>query len=246
MDVNHASPIPLHYQIRQILTEEIARAVWGPGVALPSEPALAQRFGVSRMTVRQALRDLAERGLVVRQRGKSTRVAPQPIERTVGRFYSFAAEMEQFGRAHLSRVVQVGLAPPTLAMRAALGLDEGEQVARITLVRLLDEEPLLLETAAFRAALLAVVQRPEVAYRSLYDLLEEAGTVITRATERIRPVALSRAVAKALMARAGSPAFAIERTSYAGDTAIEWRESFLIGERYRFVAELRREELGAP
>ena len=48
------------------------------------------------------------------------------------------------------------------------------------------------------------------------------------------------------MVRAGSPAFAIERTSYAGDTAVEWRESFLIGERYRFIAELRREQLGTP
>jgi GntR family transcriptional regulator len=246
MNIDHASPIPLHYQIRRILTEEITRAVWEPGEALPSEPALAQRFGVSRMTVRQALRDLAERGLVLRQRGKSTRVAPQPIERTIGRFYTFAAEMEQLGRTHISRVLQVGLAPPTMAMRAALGLGEGEQVARITLLRLLDEEPLSLETAAFRSALLPVVQRPEVAHRSLYDLLEDAGTVVTRATERIRPVALSRADAKVLMARAGSPAFAIERTSYAGDTAIEWRESYLIGERYRFVAELRREQLGAP
>ncbi len=246
MDVDHASPIPLHYQIRQILTDEIARAVWVTDEALPSEPALAQRFGVSRMTVRQALRDLAERGLVLRQRGKSTRVAPRPIERTSGRFYTFAAEMEQLGRAHLSRVVQVGLAPPTTAMRTALGLDEDEQVARITLLRLLDEEPLLLETAAFRATLLPVVQRPEVAHRSLYDLLEEAGTVVTRATERIRPVALSRAAARVLMVRAGSSAFAIERTSYASDIAIEWRESFLIGERYRFVAELRREQLGTP
>jgi GntR family transcriptional regulator len=246
MDVDHTSPIPLHYQIRQILTEELDRAVWAPGETLPSEPALAQRFGVSRMTVRQALRDLAERGLVLRQRGKATRVAPPTIERTIGRFYTFAAEMEQLGRAHLSRVVQVGLAPPTMAMRAALGLDAGAQVARITLLRVLDEEPLLLETAAFRAPLLPIVQRVEVAYRSLYDLLEEAGTVVTRATERIRPVALSRAAAQVLMVRAGSPAFAIERTSYAGDTAIEWRESYLIGERYRFVAELRREQLGTP
>ena len=246
MVVDHASPIPLHYQIRQILTEEIARAIWKPGAALPSEPALAQRFGVSRMTVRQALRDLSERGLVLRQRGKATRVALRPIERTIGRFYTFAAEMEQLGRAHRSRVVQVGLAPPTAAMRAALALEEGERVARITLLRVLDEEPLLLETAAFRAALLPVVRQPAVAHRSLYDLLEEAGTVITRATERIRPIALPRAAARALMARAGSPAFAIERTSYAGDTAIEWRESYLIGERYRFVAELRREQLGAP
>ena len=246
MCVDPASPIPLHYQIRQILTEEIAQAVWGPDEALPGEPALAQRFGVSRMTVRQALRDLAERGLVSRQRGKATRVAPRPIERTIGRFYTFAAEMEALGRAHQSRVVQVGLAPPTVAMRAALGLAEGEQIARITLLRLLDEEPLSLETAVFHAALLPVIQRPEVAHRSLYDLLEEAGTIVTRATERIRPVALSRAAAQVLLVRAGSPAFAIERTSYADDSAVEWRESFLIGERYRFIAELRREQLGTP
>ena len=124
MDVDHTSPVPLHYQIRQILAEEIARAVWGPDEALPSEPALAQRFGVSRMTVRQALRDLAEARI-----GAAATAANRPASRhrrssgRSGASIPSAAEMEQQGRAHLSRVVQVGLAPPTMAMRAALGLD---------------------------------------------------------------------------------------------------------------------------
>jgi GntR family transcriptional regulator len=167
-----------------------------------------------------------------------------PVEQSLGRFYAFAHEMDRLGRAHLSRVLAVGLAPAPAAARAALGLGAREPAARIALVRLRGDEPLLLETAYVRAPLLPVLESPAVAHTSLYDLLAaEAGLVVTRATERIRPIALGAARARLLGVRPRQPAFLVERTSYAGDAAVEWRESVARGDRYRFVAELRRDEL---
>jgi GntR family transcriptional regulator len=90
-----------------------------------------------------------------------------------------------------------------------------------------------------------------VAERSLYELLEmRGGIAVTRATESIRPVTLPRSIARHLAVPERAPAFAVERTSFAvrdgQEYPLEWRESFVRGDRYRFVAELHREQLGDP
>ena len=185
----------MHRQIRQALADEIAAGTWHAGEPLPSEPQLAERFGVSRMTVRQALGDLAAQGLIVRRHGRATRVAAPPLEQALGpgRFYAFASEMARRGLPHQSRVLEVGLVTASHAARAALGIEPGGQVARITLLRLLGDEALMHERATFAPEFLPCLRDPLAAERSLYDLLETgAGIAVTRAVESIRPVALAR------------------------------------------------------
>ncbi len=237
--------IPLHRQIERTLAEEIRTGHWPVGGALPSEPELARRFKVSRMTVRQALGDLADHGLLIKQRGRATRVASESIAQPLGRFYAFTQEMERLGCDHSSLLVRVGLASPSSTVSAALVLAAGEAVAQITLLRLLGTEPLMIETASFRATALTLLQSPQVTKRSLYSLLDEAGLKVTRATQRIRPIALTATQARLLGVRARLPAFLVQRTSYMRDMPVELRESVVRGDRYSFVAELRREEFTA-
>src|SRR5579863_1888906 len=73
-------PMPLYHQLKQIVRSEIERGMYKPGDRLPSEPELIQRYGVSRITVRQALTELENEGVVVRRHGKGTYVAEQHIE----------------------------------------------------------------------------------------------------------------------------------------------------------------------
>src|SRR4051812_26300422 len=183
--------VPLHSQIERTLAQEIRAGVWSPGGTLPAEPDLARRFGVSRMTVRQALGALSEQGLLIRQRGRATRIAVEPIAQSLGRFYAFASEMERLGRDHSSRVEHVGLARPSAAMREAFALAGDSTVAQGTLVRLIGAEPVMVETVTFRAHLLPLLERPDIADRPVYDLLDELGVIVTRATERIRPIVLT-------------------------------------------------------
>lgn len=251
--VDRTNVLPLYVQIRQVLTDELVAGRWRPGDALPGELELAARFGVSRMTVRQALADLAAQGLISRRRGRATRVASPPVELALGRgrFYAFASEMARRGLPHRSVVLAVGLVQPVAAARAALRLDPSSAVARVTLLRLVGDEPLMLETASCAADLLPVLRDPAIVERPLYDLLaDRAGIVVTRATEVIRAITLPPTGARHLAVRVGTPAFAVERTSYAGkggaERPVEWRESVVRGDRYRFVADLRRAQLVEP
>lgn len=250
MITERADNHPRHRRIRQELADEIAAGVWQPGEPFPSEPQLVARFGVSRMTIRQALGDLVAQGLIVRQRGHVTRVAAPPVEQPLGRgqFYAFSSEMSRRGLEHRSRVLDLGLVKPSPAARDALGLAPADLAARITLLRFLGDEALMHERATFAPEYLPYLRDPATAERSLYEILEaSAGLAVTRAIESIRPVALPRPIALALGVRERAPAFAVTRTSFArrdgAEYPLEWRESFVRGDRYRFVAALQRDTL---
>lgn len=242
-NLDPTSAIPLHSQIERHLAAAIAAGDWPVGGVLPSEPELARRFGVSRMTLRQALGALADQGLLIRQRGRATRIAPEPIAQALGRFYAFANEMDRRGLAHSSRVLSVGFAKPTALIRQSLALETGELVAQISLLRLLGQEPVMIETASLAAQYLPILEQPEVAQRSLYDLLEEGGVTVTRATEQIRPFAITAAHAQPLGVSARTLGFFVRRISYDKRGPIEVRESVVRGDRYYFVAELQRDAL---
>ena len=119
-----------------------------PGDPLPSEAELCERFSVSRMTVRQALSELTNDGLVERRRGQGTFVAHRPVHRRPGVFLSFTEEMHRRGAQATSRLLSAGLDDPRRPEAEDLGLAPGSQVVRVARVRLADGVPVALEDAA--------------------------------------------------------------------------------------------------
>ncbi|HEV3495959.1 MAG TPA: GntR family transcriptional regulator, partial [Actinomycetes bacterium] len=119
-----------------------------PGDPLPSEAELCERFSVSRMTVRQALQELTNDGLVERRRGQGTFVAHRPVHRRPGVFLSFTEEMNRRGAQASSRLLSAGLDDPRRPEALDLGLAPDSQVGRVVRVRLADGVPVALEDAA--------------------------------------------------------------------------------------------------
>jgi GntR family transcriptional regulator len=147
----------------------------GPGDPLPSEAELCERFSVSRMTVRQALQELTNDGLVERRRGQGTFVAHRPVHRHPGVFLSFTEEMNRRGMQATSRLLSAGLDDPRRSETLDLGLAPDSQVVRVVRVRLADGVPVALEDAALV---------PELGW-VLDEDLGGRGTVATRATGTI-------------------------------------------------------------
>jgi len=169
-------------EIERYLRRLVDRA--GPGDALPSEADLCARFSVSRMTVRQALQELTNEGLVDRRRGQGTFVAHRPVHRRPGVFLSFTEEMNRRGKQATSRLLSAALAKPRPAEAADLGLPPHSQVVRVARVRLADGTPVALEDAALIPSLVDVLGE-DLVHGSLHSALEKRGVVATRAVGTI-------------------------------------------------------------
>ncbi len=145
-----------------------------PGDRLPSDAELCARFGVSRMTARQAVDLLLVEHLVVRHRGQGTFVAERPVPRLLGSPLSFTASMRRRGRVASSRLLAAGLMAPEHADAAALRLADDADVVVVERLRIADDVPMAIERAALVPELAPILERDLVA-GSLHTAMEALG-----------------------------------------------------------------------
>jgi GntR family transcriptional regulator len=234
--------VPIHMQIEQQLAAAIAAGSLPAGGRLPAERELAEELAVSRMTVRQALTALAQRGLVERGVGRGTFVAEPKVEHDLRHVAGFTAQMERAGLEPGARLVRAAVAPAPPAVAAALGLEPGAPAARIQRVRSGAGRPLTLEDSWLPDALFPGLCELDLG-GSLYALMRDRfGRGPVRAIERLEPVAAGAAEARALGVARRSPLMLVERTAYAADgAAVEYARDRHRGDRARFVVEVAPE-----
>lgn len=234
--LNMQAATPLYLQLEAVLREALASGTWKAGEAMPPERELADKFGVSRLTLRKALERLEAQGLVQRRQGSGTYVAPR-LEQPLSTLTGFSEDMRARGLEPSVRWLKRGLFTASPEEVLALSLSPGEKVARLERVRSAQGEPMAVERAALPAHLLP---DPEQVKESLYTYLESKDLRPARALQRLRSVAASRQEAELLGIRPGEPVLYIERLSYLADgSVLEFTRSHYRGDRYDFVAELR-------
>ena len=146
---------PRYREIEASLRERIARL--RPGQRLPSDADLCAEFGVSRMTARHAMAQLADEGLVRRDPGRGTFVAEPPTHRRANSLMTFSHEMRRQGRTPSSRIVVRRLRAPTDSERNALRVPRGHEVVELQRVRLADHEPVAVERAVLSCSCIDAV-----------------------------------------------------------------------------------------
>lgn len=154
------------------------------GDLLPSDAQLCEQFQVSRMTARNAVQVLVTEGLVSRRRGQGTFITARPVPRLLGSPLSFTESMRRRGIATSSRVLTSGLVDETPDVRAALGIDPGEQVVLVERLRLADEVPMALERAVLVPDLATVLDE-DLEHGSLHRAMEQAGHAPVQARARV-------------------------------------------------------------
>jgi GntR family transcriptional regulator len=233
-------PIPLYHQLKTAILREIERGRWKPDDRLPTEDDLIARFQVSRITVRQALRELTTLGYIRREQGRGTFVQRPPLEEGPRELRSFTAEMTRHGYVATSRVLEQGVigAPPDVA--ESLGIASGDKVFRLHRLRLADGEPMGVQTAHVPIALAPGIEAISFVDRSLYEELSERyGLHPDSARETHHAVLLTAELARLLAAAEGSPALAAERLTKLDDgRAFECVQSIMRGDRYKIVLDL--------
>ncbi len=205
---------PKYMRIYRHLLGQITSGELEPGSRLPSQQALADQFGVTLMTLRQALGALGDEGMVVAARGKGTFVAQRPFQYRLNHLSSFAQEMERQGVSLTTRVVSASLTALDTQVGLRLGLRSEEKVFAIERVRLVDGTPVLHQRSYLPPEYVTQIDSDSLEGRSLYDvLLEDVGIEIVRAVETLRPVVLSDYEAELLLRSPRAPALVSERLS---------------------------------
>lgn len=219
MAIRRDVPIPYYYQLFQVLQREIQVGAWRANVAIPSEHELCQKFDVSRTVVRQALGELASKGLLYRIKGKGTFVAPAKLqERFVQRSSGFYHEMTNRGFSVRSSVLEQRRVDPPPIVRERLCLAEASSTIKIERLRYVDEEPMQLVTTYLPADLCPDVVTADLTTGSLYDLLRSRyGLLVASGTRILESVAAQRPVSTLLGVSNGAPLFRMESVSLMQD-----------------------------
>jgi GntR family transcriptional regulator len=171
--LNKQSPIPLYYQLAEAIRDQIASGQLAAGDQLPAERELVESYGISRMTVRQALQQLIREEVLLAKQGLGTFVAEPKLTYDPLHILGFTDEMIRRGANARSQVLEQALviAPKSVARR--LALNAGAQVVKIMRLRLSDDLPMLVETVFVPASLFPALEDADFSQRSLYQTMRE-------------------------------------------------------------------------
>ncbi|MFM2045476.1 MAG: hypothetical protein RLY86_4052 [Pseudomonadota bacterium] len=227
---------PLYIQLANRLRDSINEGQIASGEALPSERALSELTGASRVTIRKAIEQLVDEGLLQRRHGSGTFIAPR-AEQPGTTLSGFSADALHRGKAPGSIWLVKTVSGATADEAQALSLPSSAPVARLARVRIADEEPLAIEHAIVPAAMLPDLSTLQ---GSLYAALESRGNRPVRGTQKIRASLATSVEAGLLSIREGAEVLRIERRTFLADgTPVELTRSAYRGDRYEFVADLR-------
>lgn len=165
--------LPFHAQVRESLRARIFDGSWLPDQQMPSENEMTALFAVSRITVRQALQDLQNEGLIYRVHGKGTFVTRPHATQDLMRLQSFGEAMRPLGYETFNKLVSVREMTPPHAVAERMGAKRGSKVIEISRVRFLNKEPVSLDISHFSLQLGRRLAAQDLASRDLFVILEQ-------------------------------------------------------------------------
>ncbi len=235
--------LPRYAQIKDALRSRILDGTYAPLGQVPSEHALCTQFGVSRITVRQALGDLQKEGLLYKIHGKGTFVSKPKAVQNVTALQGFAEAMSSMGHEIVNQLRAFRSVPADRLTAEHLRLDEGTPVTEIHRVRFLNREPVSLELTWLPEPLGAQLAHADLAARDIFLVLEnDCGVSLGHAEIAIDAIVADAEIVNALHCEDGSPVLHVERLTHdSAGRPIDYEHLYLRGDalRYRFRTDRR-------
>lgn len=232
-------PIPLYHQVYLDLRSSIDDGKRRPGDQIAPERELAQQYGVSVITVRRALDELAREERIERTRGRGTFVLPARIDRDLDEPLTFTEEMQRRGMDPQTRLIAARQETAGEAVATNLQLKVGAPTVFIERLRLADQQPLLLEQVHLSAERFPGLLKADLERESLYGVLTARfGTSISRTRETFEPVLLRKREAGLLAIKKRQPALLVAGVAYSDDgVPVEYSRTYVRGDRTRYFVE---------
>jgi GntR family transcriptional regulator len=234
----------LYERVQSVLAGDIADGSLPPEAQLPSEDGLVARFKVSRTTVRKAIQNLVERGLVEVRRGKGTFVTQPKITQELTELTGFVEDMQALGRKPTARLLNKCVVAADEVVAHHLALAPGTLVVRLRRVRLAEGVAMSFDETYLPRELGEKVAGNDLEAEPVFALLEEKyDTPLLEAEYKLEATAADPVAAEALQVPTGSPIFLIERTSYTtSNRAVDYERLHYRGDLIRFVTRLARRQ----
>jgi len=241
--INFESHIPYYIQLMDILREKVQQKEWAPGDQIPGEKYLCEHYQVSRTVVRQALREMEFDGVISRQKGKGTFIAPPKIsEGLVQKLTGFYQDMVERGLKPVTKVLHQQVIPANEKIAGFLNIKPGEAVVDIQRLRFVGEEPIQMVTTYIPYKICPSLADVDLTNRSLYEYLQtECGIFIAKGKRYIEAVLANESEAELLGIEHGAPLLMLDSISFLEDgMPIEYYHALHRGDRSRFEVELLR------
>lgn len=241
--VSKKSPLPIYYQVKEILKEKIESGFFKAHEALPSERELGEKYDISRMTARRALTELESEGYVYREQGKGSFVAEPKLRQALSKLTGFTEDMQDRGLKPGAKVLDIKVIAGDEELAEKFSVPSDENFVRLQRVRLANGEPLAIETSHLRHKLCEGIEDIDFTDRSLYETLgKEYGIHLGRAEQTVEATLAGEFEAQVLGIKTGVPILSTERFTYLEDdkTIIEYARSAYRADRYKLYVELRR------
>lgn len=206
--------------------------------SFPGELALVAEYGVSRHTVREAVRRLRDEGLVIAGRGRTPRRAePEAIEQQLGEIYSLFSAVEATGQVQRSVVRTLDVRADGV-VAARLGLEESTPLVHLERLRFADSDPLAVDRVWLPERLAAPLLEVDFGRTGLYaEYAARCGVFVTGGHERISAIVPDEGQRRLLGIEPGIAALALDRLGCAGEQPVEWRQTLVRADRFSVTAQ---------
>jgi DNA-binding GntR family transcriptional regulator len=237
--IDRDSPLPRYHQAAALLEAAIRDGLYEIGDLLEGEHQLAERLGVSRLTLRKAVDGLVRKGLLVRERGVGTRVVRPRVTRSiVAPLTSLREDLDRGGVEVTTRVLHLEERPCPDVSAQILGIAKGDSALYLERLRAVDGQPIALMRNVFPVGLFET-NSEELAARSLYEVMREQGVEPRSATQTISAELATEQDARLLELEVHLPVLVLERVGFNGNGArVEHSRTRYVSDRYSFEMHL--------
>ena len=235
--IDTASPLPIYYQIQENILDLIQSDVLSAGDALPPERELSEAYGVSRMTVRQAITELASQGILRRSHGVGTFVMEKKETFSLAPTASgFSERIRSVGMTPTSQVISLEIIQATSSIAKRLALEPNAPVIFLRRLRLVNDEPLMVEKSYLAHEKYPELLDHDFSRESLYGVLaEHYNAHIVETEQTLEPTLLTPQEGEYFGLRGKQPAMLVHITAYTeGHQPAEFCKAVIRGDRCRY------------
>jgi len=239
LQIDHKSNLPLHAQVEQILRKLIAQSAYKKGKPLPKEVELANRFGVSRNTIRQATNKLQNEGLITRKKGVGTFVTPHGLSTQLTHWHSFTMEMLEKGVDFENKEVSVSWIKADEKIARFFRIKKHTEILLLKRLRAIEGKPVVYFESYFPPRI--GLDGSENFSQPLYQLLEDKfGVVVVRSNEHIR-AQLAGSTAQKLEINENDPILVRERYVFdPGDRPVEYNIGYYRADKFTYSIDIKK------